>query len=209
MPGEHIRASGLLCLIHQDVDECAPDEDYPDKIGPCGNNADCINTYISFFCLCKDGYRTAGGNLNFSATSETGCDGELSSPGSVTFLEASPPRGDNSACSQSRQASGPSDWLSSCWTPPLLSVTTQLVERSSAGLMAIGHALLASLGSWSMPGFIERLFGGFLELILVQSSSEVCSASLSCASAVGSPPPSQHRAEEEPEKSTLASLVSG
>ncbi|TDH03013.1 hypothetical protein EPR50_G00158780 [Perca flavescens] len=44
-----------------DEDECdVEDEDDPDVIGPCGENALCHNTMGSFKCQCLDGYRGLG-----------------------------------------------------------------------------------------------------------------------------------------------------
>ncbi|XP_039680800.1 adhesion G protein-coupled receptor E5 isoform X2 [Perca fluviatilis] len=43
-----------------DYDECAEDEDYPDVIGQCGEDATCHNTNGSFYCRCLDGYRSSG-----------------------------------------------------------------------------------------------------------------------------------------------------
>ncbi|XP_071328600.1 adhesion G protein-coupled receptor E5 [Trachinotus anak] len=56
-----------------DEDECKVDEDYPDDIGPCGENANCLNTYGSFYCQCADGFRSSMLTVNFSADSPATC----------------------------------------------------------------------------------------------------------------------------------------
>ncbi|XP_029014720.1 adhesion G protein-coupled receptor E2 [Betta splendens] len=56
-----------------DQDECAADEDYPDRHSPCKANSHCINTVGSFYCLCADGYRTSKGETNFTADTSTEC----------------------------------------------------------------------------------------------------------------------------------------
>lgn len=56
-----------------DEDECAIDEDYPDLVGPCGENADCINTNGSFFCRCVDGFRSSTNAETFSAETSATC----------------------------------------------------------------------------------------------------------------------------------------
>ncbi|XP_058508539.1 adhesion G protein-coupled receptor E5 [Solea solea] len=56
-----------------DIDECAVDDDYPEDIGPCGEDADCINTKGTFYCVCKDGFRSSSLTVNFSAASSATC----------------------------------------------------------------------------------------------------------------------------------------
>lgn len=59
------------------MDECEVDEDYPEDIGPCGENARCFNTIGSFYCQCADGFRSTIQTLNFSADSSATCLGKL------------------------------------------------------------------------------------------------------------------------------------
>ncbi|XP_068435017.1 adhesion G protein-coupled receptor E5 isoform X2 [Clinocottus analis] len=56
-----------------DHNECAIDEDYPDEVGPCGENADCHNTFGSFYCQCADGFTSSTGALNFKAGTSATC----------------------------------------------------------------------------------------------------------------------------------------
>uniref|UniRef100_A0A8D2ZLB8 Si:ch211-241f5.3 n=1 Tax=Scophthalmus maximus TaxID=52904 RepID=A0A8D2ZLB8_SCOMX len=56
-----------------DNNECAVDEDYPDDIGPCGEDSLCINTFGSFYCQCKDGFRSSTHAVNFSAETSATC----------------------------------------------------------------------------------------------------------------------------------------
>ncbi|XP_054463957.1 adhesion G protein-coupled receptor E2 [Anoplopoma fimbria] len=54
-----------------DFDECEVDES--DEIGPCGEDALCLNTIGSFYCQCANGYKSSTGALNFSADTSTEC----------------------------------------------------------------------------------------------------------------------------------------
>ncbi|XP_029292731.1 adhesion G protein-coupled receptor E1 [Cottoperca gobio] len=56
-----------------DYDECSNDEDYPEEVGPCGENAACFNTFGSFYCQCAEGFRSSTGNRNFSAVTFAIC----------------------------------------------------------------------------------------------------------------------------------------
>ncbi|XP_034395468.1 adhesion G protein-coupled receptor E1 [Cyclopterus lumpus] len=59
-----------------DDDECAVDEyedEYPDAVGPCGENADCHNTVGSFHCRCADGFTSSTGALDFTAATSATC----------------------------------------------------------------------------------------------------------------------------------------
>lgn len=56
-----------------DEDECAPDDDDPDYVTPCGNNTNCKNTKGSFFCQCQDGFRASENLITFTASSSATC----------------------------------------------------------------------------------------------------------------------------------------
>ncbi|XP_037544986.1 adhesion G protein-coupled receptor E1 [Nematolebias whitei] len=49
-----------------DLDECVVQEDI------CGKNAQCFNTIGSYYCQCKDGYKSTNG-VNFTAVSNANC----------------------------------------------------------------------------------------------------------------------------------------
>ncbi|XP_059203632.1 adhesion G protein-coupled receptor E5 [Centropristis striata] len=55
-----------------DQDDCAVNEDYPDEVGICGENANCFNTIGSFYCSCQNGFRSTGA-VNFSAETSATC----------------------------------------------------------------------------------------------------------------------------------------
>ncbi|XP_051245245.1 adhesion G protein-coupled receptor E2 isoform X2 [Dicentrarchus labrax] len=56
-----------------DEDECAVDDYYPDNIGPCGENAICLNTNGSFYCQCEDGFISSTRTVTFSAETSATC----------------------------------------------------------------------------------------------------------------------------------------
>ncbi|XP_031723472.1 CD97 antigen [Anarrhichthys ocellatus] len=56
-----------------DIDECEVDVEYPDEVGPCGEDTTCHNTIGSFYCQCDDGFSPSTGPLNFSAGTSATC----------------------------------------------------------------------------------------------------------------------------------------
>ncbi|XP_070704552.1 adhesion G protein-coupled receptor E5 [Pempheris klunzingeri] len=65
-----LKAVKQTCI---DNDDCAVDEDNPDYTGPCGDNANCFNTYGSFYCQCVDGFMSSMNTVNFSAETSATC----------------------------------------------------------------------------------------------------------------------------------------
>ncbi|XP_069005010.1 adhesion G protein-coupled receptor E5 [Embiotoca jacksoni] len=59
-----------ICI---DYDECAEEEDYPDDVGKCGENARCLNTNGSFYCQCADGFISSPDTENLSTGSSVVC----------------------------------------------------------------------------------------------------------------------------------------
>lgn len=62
-------------VFHEDFDECQTDEDDTDEDGICGENAQCFNTYGSFYCQCLEGFLSSLNSVNFSADSSAVCRG--------------------------------------------------------------------------------------------------------------------------------------
>ena len=62
--------SASLHYLHPpnvDIDECLKEND-------CGQNAKCINTLGSYYCVCNNGFGLKSGKLNFTGRQEQ-CEG--------------------------------------------------------------------------------------------------------------------------------------
>ncbi|XP_039202502.1 adhesion G protein-coupled receptor L4 isoform X2 [Crotalus tigris] len=65
--GHFVEAPSMKLLLLLDDNECA------NATQLCGEKANCTNTMGSYFCMCKDGYKSSNGNTSFVTNDGTSC----------------------------------------------------------------------------------------------------------------------------------------